>query len=398
MVPRALAPPTARDSAAGSTTLFSRRMPGVFAVAALAAALAGCSGKPNATRPGSNPSENFKIGIMTGPVTMAQDDFHAGEQMERDFAGRVMHVTYPDNFSSELETVVAQLSGLAADPAVKVIIVGQAVPGSVAAARKIRETRPDVLIGLVCPHEEAGAVDPACDIAIRPDEAARGATVVESAHQMGARNFVHYSFPRHMSLKPTADRSDVMVRECEKRGMKFMFVTSPDPLDSGGLSAAQQFILADVPHQLERLGPATAFYATDDALQEPMIQTILEAGAGYFVAHDVAAPSQGLPAALGLKIPGERTGDAAWIAAEIRRAIAERGMSGHFGSWAQPVNAIAIRATTRLLVDAADKKADVRDSLTVQRYLEREAGGPVRLHRYDASGNQWLMVLDPVTY
>ena len=50
-------------------------------------------------------------------------------------------------------------------------------------------------------------------------------------------------------------------------------------------------------------------------------------------------------------------------------------MSGHFGTWVQPVDMVSIRAFTNLLVDAVDGKADYHDSATVVRYLEAEAGG-----------------------
>ena len=335
---------------------------------------------------------------MTGPLSRAEEDFRAGERVERKLPGRVMHVTYPDDFESESETVIAQLAGLAADPDVKVIVVGEAVPGSVAAARKIRETRPDMLIGFISPFEDPDSVNAACDIAIRPDQRARSVTIVEAAQRMGARNFVHYSFPRHMAQDLLAERRDHMVQECEKRGMKFHFETAPDPAGEDGLAAAQQFIAQDVPRQLEALGPATAFFSTSDSLEEPLIRAILEAKAGYFVEQDVPSPTRGFPGALGLRIPPDKADDMEWINAENRRLIAQRGMSGHFGTWAQPMDEVAIRAFASLLVDAADRKADLRDSVTVARYLAAEAGGPVRLRRYDAAGNQWLMLLDHVTY
>jgi hypothetical protein len=59
---------------------------------------------------------------------------------------------------------------------------------------------------------------------------------------------------------------------------------------------------------------------------------------------------------------------------------------------------VAMRASADLLVDALEKKVDVRDSATVLRYLEAEAGGPVTIRRYDPRGNQWLIVLEHVTY
>jgi hypothetical protein len=381
----------------------SKRIIVALCAAVLAAGAFGCSGKSTETAKQNagearGASAGFKIGIMTGTVSQGEEDFRGAEQISAKYPGRVKAVTYPDNFSSELETVIAQLVGLAADPDVKVIIVGQAVPGSVAAARKIREQRPDILIGFVGPHEDPDVVNTACDVATQPDQYERGVSIIENAQKMGAKHFVHYSFPRHMAQLLLAQRRDIMAKECAKRGMQFHFVTAPDPTGEQGLPGAQQFILEDVPRQLQKWGPATAFYSTNDGMQEPMIKAILNAKAGYFVEQDNPAPTAGYPAALGLKIPPDKAGDMVWLNAENKRLIAEKGMSGHFGTWTQPFDMVAIRAFTNLLVDAVDKKVDYHDSTTVRRYIEAEAGGPVRLRKYSPTSNQWLVVMDHIVY
>jgi hypothetical protein len=46
--------------------------------------------------------------------------------------------------------------------------------------------------------------------------------------------------------------------------------------------------------------------------------------------------------------------------AENKRLIAEHGMSGHFGTWPQSVDMVALRAVANLLIDAAAKKIDIR--------------------------------------
>jgi hypothetical protein len=248
-----------------------------LAVLTLAIAGFGCSGKTSVKGPADSTGtataaagDEFKIGIMTGTVSQGEEDFRAAQQVKAKYGSRVIAVTYPDNFMQEQETVIAQLTGLAADPKVKVIIVGQAVPGSVTAARKIREQRPDILIGFIGPHEDPDVVNTACDLAIQPDQITRGVTIVDEAAAMGAKNFVHYSFPRHMSQLLLAQRRDIMKQECAKKGLKFYFVTATDPMAEGGLPAAQQFILEDVPRQLQRLGKDTAFYTTNDGMQEPL--------------------------------------------------------------------------------------------------------------------------------
>ena len=376
--------------------MFLRR---IIPVLAVLVALAGCSkGTQQSAATGSEGAKPFKIGIMTGTVSQGEEDFRAGQQLQRKYGDRVKHVTYPDNFMNEQETVIAQLTGLAADPDVRVIVIAQAVPGSVAAARKIREQRKDLLIGFINPHEDPDVVDQACDIAVQADQLARGVTIVEQAQAMGARNFVHYSFPRHMSQLLLAQRRDIMKQECAKRGMDFYFVTAPDPMGEGGLPAAQQFILEDVPRQIEKLGQQTAFYTTNDGMQEPLIKSILASG-GIFVEQDGPAPTAGYPAALGMSIPPDKAGDMDWINGEIRRLLAEKGATGRFGSWVAPVDMVAARAVTNLLVDAVDHKADFRDSTTVERYLTAECNNsPVRIRKYSPQGNQYLVVLDHITY
>ena len=377
----------------------SKRYASGLIVFALAAAAFGC-GKASQTGGTADTTggSDFKIGIMTGTVSQGEEDFRAAQQVKAKYGSRVIAVTYPDNFMQEQETVIAQLTGLAADPKVKVIVVGQAIPGSVTAARKIREQRPDILIGFVGPHEDPDVVNTACDIAIQPDQITRGVTIIDEAKAMGAKNFVHYSFPRHMSQLLLAQRRDIMKQEAQKQGVKFYFVTATDPMAEGGLPAAQQFVLEDVPRQLQRLGKDTAFYTTNDGMQEPLIKALVQAKAGYFVEQDVPAPTAGYPAALGLSIPPDKAGDMDWINGEIKRKIAELGVSGHFGTWRQPVDMVCIRAFTNLLVDAVDKKADFQDSTTVRKYIEAEAGGPVKLRKYDPKGNQWLVVLEHIIY
>src|SRR4030095_15760547 len=195
------------------------RIVGGFALLALLSY--GCSKHYSAdsNTPSTSAPDDFKVGIMTGTVSQGEEDYRAGQQVAARYPGRVTTVTFPDNFSSEVETVVSQLVGRAAHPPVKVVIAGQAINGSVAAARKIREQRPDVLIGFMYPHEDPDVVIGVCDLAIQPDELARGVTLIENAQRMGAKHFVHYSFPRHMSMVLLARRRDIMRGECEKRGI-----------------------------------------------------------------------------------------------------------------------------------------------------------------------------------
>ncbi|MEO5618789.1 MAG: DUF3798 domain-containing protein [Candidatus Eisenbacteria bacterium] len=375
------------------------RLRSLIALAAFAALAAGCSGAKTETPAGQTASvPGFKIGIMTGTVSQNEEEFRAGQQIEAKYTGRVKHVTYPDNFMQEQETVIAQLTGLAADPDVKVIVVGQAVPGSVEAARKIREQRPDILIGFVEPHQDPVLVNTACDIAVLPNQMERGNTIIAEAAAMGAKTFVHYSFPRHMSQELLARRRDIMKTAAAKNGVNFVFVTAPDPMAEGGLPATQQFVLEDVSRELTKYGPATAFFSTNCGMQEPMIKSVLTAGKGYVPEQCCPSPSHGYPGALGIAIPKDKAGDISYINSENKRIIAEHNMSGHFGTWIAPESMVAMRAVVEILMAAVDKKADPKDMAVVQQYLAAEAGAPVHITRYDENGNQYMILLDHQIY
>jgi hypothetical protein len=373
-----------------------------FLFVVLAFAAFGCSGQQaktpaDGTQAAAAPT-GFKIGLMTGTVSQGEDEFRAGQQLAQKYGARLKHVTYPDNFMNEQETVIAQLVGLAADPEVKVIMVGQAVPGSIAAARKIREQRPDILIGFFQPHEDPAIVNETADIAIQPDELARGRSIVAEAKAMGAKNFVHYSFPRHMSQELLGRRREIMKQACAEMGLSFQFVTAPDPMAEGGLPATQQFVMEDQPRTVKKLGKETAFFSTNCGMQEPLIRSVLTNG-GYLAEQCCPSPTHGYPGALGISIPPDKVGDMAYINSEIKRVVTEHNMSGHFGTWPVPEAMVSIRAMTNLLADAVDKKIDYKDPAMVKQYMEQEAGAAITLAKYDEkSGNQYLFMIEQIVY
>ncbi|HLQ67645.1 MAG TPA: DUF3798 domain-containing protein [Candidatus Limnocylindrales bacterium] len=343
---------------------------------------------------------NFKIGVMTGTVSQGEDEFRAGQMIVAKYgADHVKHVTYPDNFMQEQETVIAQLVGLASDPQVKVIVAGQAIPGCIAALRKIREKRPDIKVAFIAAHEDPAMVNEAVDVSLQPDELARGRTIIDVAKRMGVTDFVHYSFPRHMSQELLARRRDIMKQAAAENGIKFHFVTAPDPMGEGGLNATQQFVMEDVPRELKTYGQKTAFFSTNCGMMDPMIKSVLTNG-GYIPEQCCPSPTHGYPTALGIAIPPDKAGDMEYISAQNRKVIAEHGMTGHFATWPVPEVMLSIRAMTDLLVDATEGKADYKDPATVKKYMESLAAGhAITLTKYDEKkGNSYLFLVSDIYY
>nr|NLJ01963.1 DUF3798 domain-containing protein [Bacillota bacterium] len=105
----------------------------------------------------------FKIGVVTGTVSQGEEEYQAALKMVARYPGSVEHVTYPDNFMQEQETVIGQILQFAMDPEIKAIVVCQSVPGTTAAFNTIRDMRDDIVLIMGLPHEDpdmiAGVVD-----------------------------------------------------------------------------------------------------------------------------------------------------------------------------------------------------------------------------------------------
>ncbi|MEG3064693.1 DUF3798 domain-containing protein [Acetomicrobium sp.] len=304
-----------------------RSLAAILAAVALVA-LCGC-GLAEAAAP-------FHIGIMTGTVSQQEDELRGAEKLmeiygDEAHGGMIKHVTYPDNFMQEMETTISQLAGLSDDPMMKAIIASTAVPGTTEAYRRIKEKRPDIICLAGNSQEDPGVIGSIADLTVNANDIYRGYLIPVAAQKMGAKNFVHISFPRHMSYELLSRRRNIMEATCNDIGLKFHFETAPDPVSDVGVAGAQQFILEKVPAWLEKYGKDTAFFCTNDAHTEPLIRQVVNYG-GYFVEADYPSPLMGYPGALGLDLTAEK-GDFPAMVKKIEEVIVEKGASGRLGTW-----------------------------------------------------------------
>ena len=342
-------------------------------------------------------NQTMKIGIMTGTVSQGEDEYRAAQQIMVKYPGRVLHTTYPDNFMQEQETTISNVVSMANDPEVKAIIFGQAVPGAIAAVRKVKRQRPDMIFVFWEPHEDPLQAAKTADLLFSNDNISRGKTIPKLAKKLGATRLIHYSFPRHMSYKLLADRRDGMIKESKELGIEFVFVTAPDPLGEGGIPAAQQFMLEDVSRQINKYGKDTAFFCTNDAMTEPLIKKVAEGGA-IFVEPDMPSPTMGFPGALGIEIPPTKAGDFGFINKQIKDAVAKLGNSGRMATWPVPSSIVSIKASADLLFETNADLARLNDVALIKKHLGNHAGVNVDLTPYNDTKNYHLVLMDDIVY
>lgn len=302
-------------------------------------------------------SAKFHIGIMTATVSQSEDDYRGAEEMIRRYGdvttgGMIRNITYPDNFMTEQETTISQLTSFADDPLMKAVVANQAIPGTTEAFRRIRETRPDILLFAGENHEDPQVIGAASDLVVHIGDLARGYLIILGAKKLGCTDFVHISFPRHMSYELLGRRARIMQEVGKDLGVAVHLETAPDPTSDVGVAGAQQFILEKTPAWLDKYGPKTAFFCTNDAHTEPLLKRIAELG-GYFVEADMPSPLMGYPGALGVEL-ADVSGDFPAILKRVGKAVHDHNGDGRMGTWAYSfgfTNTVALAEFARHCVE-----------------------------------------------
>jgi hypothetical protein len=359
----------------------------------------GSSGCRQAAPSDETAEVEWKIGIMTGTVTQNEEEFRMAQRMQEEYGSdRILITTYPDRFMQEQETTITNMLEMASDPAVKAIVMVQAVPGAVAAIDKVRAIRPDMFFVLGAPQEDPDIIAQKGDIVLTTDDIGRGYQIAEHCHAMGAEVLVHYSFPRHMSIELLAERRRLMKERAEELGMLFVDEDAPDPTGDAGVPGTQQFIMEDVPRKIAQYGPNTAVFGTNCAMQEALIRQAIEYG-GIFPVQCCPSPYHALPAALGIAVPEDKKGDVAWMLEAIDEKVREAGAAGRVATWPVPVNMMFIEAGVKYAIEWIEGNTNGRvDKAKLVEIMEEIAGSKVTLTEYPGTDNYFLYLSDHIIF
>ena len=356
--------------------------------------------QPTGTDQPAEPEVNkFKIAIYTNTVSQNEEEFRSAENAVKKYgADMIVTQTLPDNFMKEQETVIANGLALVSDPDVKALIMNQAVAGASAMFEKIREIRPDVLLIGINPVETDVIVSKA-DILLQADEISMGRSIPVQAQKLGAKVFVHYSFPRHMSYPLLAARREEFKVVCEELGMEFVDATAPDPTGDAGIPGAQQFILEDVPRKVKEYGKDTNFFSTNCAMQEPLIKASLETGA-IDAQQCCPSPYHGYPGALGIQIPEDKAGDVDFLIGQIKAKLAEKGGTGRFSTWPLPFSMMSTAAAVEYAKGYAEGTITQKtDKEALKKAYETVASGyDMTISNYENNDNYFLILADYLTF
>ncbi len=346
----------------------------------------------------------YKIAILTGTTSQGEEEYRAAEKLLAQYPGVVVTDTYPDNFSSEVETTMGKLLQFAEDPAVKAIIMCQAVQGATAAFTKIRETRPDILLLAGVPAEDPSDIAGAADVVMGVDEINGGYQIVETAKEWGADVLIHYSFARHMGYETIVARYNIMKEEAELAGIELVMRDAPDPTGDAGMTGAQTFILSDVPKVMEEFaGKKVAFFTTNCGMQEALQAAVLKEANAYYPLPCCPSPFHGFPASLGLGVSAEDYGNIDSYLEKMAAKLNEYNAVDRVSTWAVPVNMSMILGGFEYAKDYIENGGEKTNKDKLVAALSAAAGADAAVSTYvDADGNEvpnyFMILFDNVNF
>ena len=340
----------------------------------------------------------YKIGIVTPTLSASEDEFRGAVLVADKYPGRIKHISLPENYAEEQETAITQILSLGTDPDVKAIVICAGYSGILPAIQKVKEKRPDMVVITAPIWDDPDMMAKYVDLCLDTNWVRRGITIPEKAHKMGAKTFIHYSFPTHMAKEVLVKRRDMMKQTCERLGVKFVHLNTPDPTTGAGRAPMLQFLQEDIPRQIARYGKDTCIFGTNCPMQDVIIAKALELK--FIMAEQCCpTPTQGFPAAMELEITLEDAGDFDKINSMIAEKSAAAGTTGRLSTWPVPVGYFFPEFSTEVAMAMVDKKLTRVDVASLKPLAEKVAGVEVSFDKMKPElDNYYLIIMDSIFY
>lgn len=359
--------------------------------------LTGCT----QTGGGDASADEYHIAIVTPTLSTSEDEYRAGEEMAKKYPEIVKHLTLPENFEEEIETCISTIVSAADDPLMKAVVVVSGQSGLIPAFQQIKEKNPDIFTVTAPIFDEPEMMSEYIDLNLDTNWLERGRTIVEKANKMGAKTFVHYSFPTHLSKPLISARRDKMKETCKKLGMEFVEVVTPDPQTGDSVEAMQQFLQEDIPRQIEKYGKDTNIFGSNCPMYDVIIKEALELK--YTVAEQCCpTPTQAYPTVLGLEISEEDQTNFDKINEMISEKVDAAGMKGRLSGWPISVTVYMPEFAVEVAKEVVENDFDYKDATKLNELTKEKFDVEVDYTKLDDNGktydNYFVMLMESIFY
>ena len=342
--------------------------------------------------------EAYHIAVVTPTLSVSEDEFRAGEQLEEQYPDIVKHLVLPEKFDTEIEGCISTIVSAADDPLMKAVIVSSGQSGLIPAFQQLKEKNPDIITISSAIYDEPDMMSENIDLNLDMDAIRRGETIPKKAYEMGAKTFIHYSFPTHLAKPTITARRDQVKKTCEELGMEFVEVITPDPQTGNGPEAMQQFLQEDIPRQIEKYGVDTNIFGTNCPMYDVIIAKALELK--YTVAEQCCpTPTQAYPTVLGLEIAEEDATNFDKINEMIAEKVDAQGMKGRLSGWPIPVTIFLPKFGVEVAMEMiANSEFDPNNAENLGNLAKDKFGLEVDFQQYEDYENYYMFIMESIYY
>lgn len=343
-------------------------------------------------------AKDYRIGIVTPTLSASEDEFRGAIRVAKKYPGMIKHISLPENYQEEQETAITQILSLGDQKDIKAIVIAAGYSGILPAIQKLKAKRPDMIVITAPIWDDPDMMVKYVDLCLDTDWVRRGITIPEKAKKMGAKTFIHYSFPTHMAKEVLAKRRDTMEKTCERLGMKFVDLNTPDPTTGAGATPMLQFLSEDIPRQIAKYGKETCIFGTNCPMQDVIIAKALELK--FIMAEQCCpTPTQGFPAAMELEITEKDAGNFDKINSMIKEKAAVAGCTGRLSTWPVPVGYFLPEFATEVAMAMIEGKLKNITIENLSPMAKKVAGVNVYFEKMKPElNNYYLIVMDSIFY
>jgi hypothetical protein len=259
-----------------------------------------------------------KVVLITSAFSNDEEEYDSAQDIAAAYGEEnVTHIALSDwpinNQMEHIKTeIINILADIAADLNVKLIVINHAVPGTKAALDLLLEKRDDIFIVARRVQENPPDIAERADLILYENDGyEKWQGVPVQAQKFGAETLIYYAHNFRIPIVHIPSPLDYMRSKSAEIGLEFAYVNVPQPGSSNtSVSDAQNFILEDVPKQIEIYGKDTAFVGGYCYMQVPLIRACI-AGGVFSPLQCCPSPYKGFPAALGITGP-DGTEESIW--------------------------------------------------------------------------------------
>ncbi len=297
-----------------------------------------------------------KVAILVAPEAQYPEDYKAAKELESEYPNNIVIKEYKDSRILEGGDpgIITFSKELANDPDIGAIVYARATQYTRNAIYKAKEINPEIVTVCIEPEEDIEEISDLANLVYCVDWAKAAEDIVAQAKAQGAKYFVAFSISRHISSNPLIrSEIDAFKNACDTQGITYIYNSSVDTNNTGGISAAQKYIDEAVARlYLNKTveGKDVALFSTDSAVQSTLINQANSRGLIY-VCPSFPTAYNGLGEVYEIAKPESITDVAAYIKSAKDAVEADNSGTARLSIYKTPLASILLRAAVHSSFD-----------------------------------------------